>query len=527
MTRFADSRPVRPSALATTLELFIVACILCSLTLIPLEILFPEHHPLLWKVELGLTAIFVVEYLTRWALSENRLLYPFTRFAVIDLLAIAPTLFMVLATHFTAFSVARSLRLLRVVRFLRLLRLLKFLRYGYLLYRVTLDLRIRLSTLRDQIRANQLEKICFYALLTWVLGANLLYLTEARFAEAAGPYAGYWKSYWHIVIVLFSGIEDKEPLSLPGRMEATVLLIMGICFAGIITGEIVSILVRKIQRAGKITLKPRESCLEHHIIILGHNKHFKNIVRQVHAAMGGRHYILVVSRNADVLEKEEDEVYKKVMALKGNPLDPLTLDRMDLETASRVIVLSSSMRLEDNPRDIDNRTLLKVIAVYGRNSAIPMVAELQTEEALAAAEVLDGVEFVVSRHFGARLASQAVLNPGVTTIYDALMSFSGDTCEFYTVPVPGHLLGKSFQEAQCHFLDMDDEAIVPVGIDRSGESLPNTRFALCPQAPEAGLSPAEMIFQPGDRLVVIAYEQPHFAEVCTEDLWQGRELCRM
>jgi len=526
MKRFSDSRQPRSSALATTLELFIVACIFLSLVLIPLEILFPEKHLFFWRMELVFTAIFVVEYVVRWGLAEKRLIYPFTRYAIIDLLAIAPTLLMVLAEHFTLFSVARSVRLLRVVRFLRLLRFLKFLRYGYLLYRFALHLRIRFSTLRDQIQANQLEKIFLYAFLTWVIGANSLYLTETHFTVGEGAYTGYWESYWHIIIVLFSGIEDKEPLSLPGRIEVTILLIMGICFAGVITGEIVSILVRKIQRLGKITLKPRESRLEHHIIILGHNKHFKNIVRQVHAAMGGRHYILVVSRNADSLEKEDEDVYKRVMALKGNPLDPAILERMDLDSASRVIVLSSSMRMEDNPRDIDNRSLLKVIAVYGRNSTVPMVAELQTEEALAAAGVLDGVEFLVSRHFGERLASQAVLNPGVTTIYDSLMTFSDDSSEFYTVPVPSYLVGKTFRDAQLHFLDDDDEAIIPVGIDRSDEACPNTRFTLCPQAGQAGLSSGEMVFKEGDCLVVIAYEQPRFVAVSREALWRGRELCR-
>ncbi|BCS98261.1 hypothetical protein DSLASN_38930 [Desulfoluna limicola] len=527
MNRPIGSPQVRSSALATTLELFIVACIFFSLALIPLEILLPEQHRLFWRLELMFTAIFAVEYVVRWALAEKRLVYPFTRYAVIDLLAIAPTLLMVLAEHFTLFSVARSVRLLRVVRFLRLLRLLKFIRYGYLLYRFVLHFRIRFSTLREQIQANQLEKIFLYAFLTWVIGANSLYLTEAHFSVGEeGAYTGYWKSYWHIIIVLFSGIEDKEPLSLPGRIEVTILLIMGICFAGVITGEIVSILVRKIQRLGKITLKPRESRLEHHIIILGHNKHFKNIVRHVHAAMGGRHYILVVSRNADSLEKEDEEVYKRVMALKGNPLDPAILERMDLDSASRVIVLSSSMRMEDNPRDIDNRSLLKVIAVYGRNSTVPMVAELQTEEALAAAGVLDGVEFLVSRHFGERLASQAVLNPGVTTIYDSLMTFSDDSSEFYTVPVPSCLVGKTFRDAQLHFLDDDDEAIIPVGIDRSDEACPNTRFTLCPQAGQAGLSSGEMVFREGDFLVVIAYEKPRFVAVSREALWRGRELCR-
>ena len=513
-----------PSMLATLLELFIVVCIVGSIALIPLELFFPQHHPLFWNIELAFTAIFVVEYVVRWVVSDRPLIYPFTRYAIIDLVALSPTIIIIVADHFMFFSVARTVRVLRVVRFLRLLRLLKFIRYGFSLYRMALDLRIRLSTLRDQIQANQLERICLYAFITWVAGANVLYLTESRLATSDGAYTSYWQSYWHIIIVLFSGIEDKEPLSLVGRIEVTILLIIGICLVGVITGEIVAILVRRFQRAGKMTLKPPGSKLEHHIIILGHNKHFPNIVKQVHAAMGGNHYILVVSRNADALDRGDEEVYKKVMALKGNPLEAATLDAMDLDTASRVIVLSSSMRDGDNPTDVDNRCLLKVIAVYGRNEQLPMVAELQTEEAVEAASVLDGVEFVVSRHFGERLASQAVLNPGVTAIYDSLMTFSGDSSEFYTVPVPFHLQGKTFAEAQSFFLFHDEEAIIPVGIDHSPENTPGSHVVLCPQECSENLEAC--VLKESDGLVVIAYEKPRFAEVQHDALWRGQELCR-
>ena len=93
---------------------------------------------------------------------------------------------------------------------------------------------------------------------------------ENYFGNGEGAYNHYWQSYWHIIIVLFSGIEDKEPISLLGRVEVSILLLAGICFAGIITGEIVSILVKKIQRTGKVTILPKKSNLEQHIVIIGH-----------------------------------------------------------------------------------------------------------------------------------------------------------------------------------------------------------------------------------------------------------------
>ena len=51
---------------------------------------------------------------------------------------------------------------------------------------------------------------------------------EVTLVGDEGPFAGYWRSYWNILIVLVSGIEDKEPLSLLGRMEVTLFLLAGL-----------------------------------------------------------------------------------------------------------------------------------------------------------------------------------------------------------------------------------------------------------------------------------------------------------
>ena len=509
-------------------DLFIIACILISCSLIPAEHIWPEYQELFWLLDLIFTAIFVIEYLLRWYASPNRFNYPLTKFAIIDLVAILPTLLLVVG-ELLFFDMARSvrlLRLLRLLRMLRLLRLLKFIRYGLLLYKMVIDLKIWMSKVRDQNRATQLERIFMFALISWIIGANTLYLTEVRLAPESGNYTSYWLSYWHIIIVLFSGIEDKEPVSILGKIEIAILLLTGICFAGIITGEIVSILVKKIQRSGKVALKPPASELERHIIIIGQNKHLNNVIKQVNAALKGNHYMLIVCRDAENLKAYDPVLYKKVMAVSGDALKPRILDTIQLDKALRVILLSSSFRHGDSRQEVDNRTLMKTLAIVGRNANIPIVAELQHEDNLQGASILEKVEFVVSRLFGEKLISQAVLSPGITEIYDSLMTFSGDTSEFYTVSVPDNLIGKTFKEAQLFFLDMDDEAIVLVGIDRSPSNLPNTKFWLSPKCPKNGLEKKAMILEPDDKLIIIAFERPEFAELTQDDLWEGKVLTR-
>ncbi len=523
--------PYRSSSESTRISLqmdiFIISCILLSCALIPAEHLWPEHQEVFWYLDLFFTGIFIIEYLLRWYASENRIRYPLTKFAIIDLVAILPTLFLVIG-ELLFFDMARSvrlLRLLRLLRMLRLLRLLKFIRYGFLIYKALVDLRIWMSKVRDQNRISQLERVFIFAVIAWIIGANILYLTEIKLAPSSDNYTQYWLSYWHIIIVLFSGIEDKEPVSILGKIEIAILLVTGICFAGIITGEIVSILVRKIQRNGKISLKPPGSKLERHIIIVGQNKHLNNIIRQVNAASKGNHYILIVCRAAEELKTNGSELYKKVMAVSGDALKNTILDNIQLDTALRVILLSSAFRAGDSRREVDNRTLMKTIAIVGQNPDIPVVAELQHEDNLDSASTLEEVEFVVSRLFGEKLISQAVLSPGITEIYDSLMTFTDDSSEFYTISIPEQLIGHTFIDAQLFFLDMDDEAIILVGIDRSPAHLPNTRFRLSPTCPVNGLDKESLYLNEDDKLIIIAFERPEFT-FGNEDLWKGKLLTR-
>jgi hypothetical protein len=151
------------------------------------------------------------------------------------------------------------------------------------------------------------------------------------------------------------------------------------------------------------------------------------------------------------------------------------------------------------------------------------VAELRSEESLTYASPLEAVDLFIGRHYGEKLVGQAVLNPGVTEIFERMMTFTEGSNEFYFVPVPEELVGRPFREAQLWALDRSqDQPVTPVGIDRS---LTGGRLWLNPAAGEAGLTDEDLVLREADRLVVLAYEHPAFA-ISEEERWSGRILLR-
>lgn len=559
MPRTEDAPPFRPwlrevmepyegrpdsTRLSLLVDVFILFCILASSVLVGLEHAFPEDiYVELGQVFYGLdilfTLIFVVEYGLRWYTARRPLLYPFTPYAIIDLLAILPSVLLLAADVMLGADLimlrwARGVRLLRFMRLLRLVRLFKLLRHGFVLYRGVVELRIWYSAVQHRYRLKELGRLVLGALLALIVGANLLHVTEAALlgpAELAeSPFGGYWESYWHIVIVLISGIEDKEPITLVGRLEVTMLMIAGVVVIGMLTGEICSILVQNAQRRGMVPAKPPRARLEQHIVILGCNSHIDRIIRLVHAALEGHHYILVVGPTADRLPTHPVQAYRRLFALRGDPADAEVLAEAAVEEALRVVVLAERADADERPRDVDNRSLMQALAVHCRSlqrqrRRTPITLEVLDPEALRYATQIPEIEPVLSQHIGERMVTQALLNHGITEIYDQLQTFD-DTSELYTAPVPPELIGRSYREAQLHFLDADDEVMTLLGIDRSEDHVPSSRFWLSPEAPESGLSQGELVLGAGDRLILMAFHPPSFLQASKEAVWSGQLLSR-
>jgi voltage-gated potassium channel len=505
-------------------NLFIMACILASSVLV-----IVEHATgggtgrcpaeVLWAAEVAFTAVFTVEYLLRWYAAPDRLTYPLGFYAVIDLLAIVPSF--ILLSHVIdiapGFLALRLLRVARLLRVLRLVRLLKIVRHGNMIFRLMLDLRVWLSAVRDHYHLDRLVRLLAWTALTWVLGANVVWVTESTLAGASTPYSSYWPSYWNVIVVLVSGMDAETPVTVAGMVEVTLLLLAGICIVGLLTGEIVSIIVRSAARRGKLTLKPPGLALSQHIVVLGTNRHLPNVITQIAAALQGPSHLVVVSPEAGDIEQIDAGRARRVMALAGDPSSEDVLREACVSEASRVIVLSSDR--DDEPcRERDNRALMHALAVQARAREVPLVVELQELDSLRYARTIPTAECIVRHEFGEKLIGQAVLCPGVTALYTELLTFTDDSNELYVMDVPRFLAGWTFARMQRWFMEHDEETILPVGIDRSAGETRYTRFDLHPDGAE--------VLGPGDRLIVMAYEPPSYTHVTEEDLWSGRTLAR-
>ena len=196
--------------------------------------------PALRVAEWTITSLFTAEYILRLITVRNPLGYARSFFGIVDLLAILPTWLSLAFAGTHSLVVIRALRLLRVFR---ILKLAHFLREARLL--------------RSALQASMGKITVFLGTiitLVIIIGA-LMYLIEG---EKNGFTNIPQSIYWAIVTMTTVGYGDIAPATVPGKMLASLVMIIGYGIIAVPTGIVTAELVRPMKT--RISTQACPSC---------------------------------------------------------------------------------------------------------------------------------------------------------------------------------------------------------------------------------------------------------------------------
>jgi voltage-gated potassium channel len=202
-------------------DIVLLVCIALSVLAVLLESVSGiqvRYGPFLRAAEWIFTLLFTVEYGLRLATVGKPIRYARSFFGVIDLLAIIPTYLSLVVAGTQSLIVIRALRLLRVFRVLKLVHFVG-----------------EASMLRAAVQASIRKIIIFLGtVLTMILivGA-LMYLIEG---EASGFTSIPQSIYWAVVTMTTVGYGDIAPQTVPGKVLASMVMILGYGIIAVPTG---------------------------------------------------------------------------------------------------------------------------------------------------------------------------------------------------------------------------------------------------------------------------------------------------
>lgn len=198
---------------------FMIITIIASI----IPICFKTQTSWLNAVDKITVIIFIIDYCIRWATYDfikpelkkrAFMIYPFSLFAVIDLLSILPSI--------TVMN--QGFRLLKILRLFRSFRVLRLLRYSR-------SFQIIINVLNKEKTA--LSSVCFMALGYILVSALVMFSVEPvsfnTFFDAV---------YWATTALTTVGYGDIYPVTIIGRIVSMVSSVLGIAFVALPSGII-------------------------------------------------------------------------------------------------------------------------------------------------------------------------------------------------------------------------------------------------------------------------------------------------
>lgn len=198
---------------------FMLACIVCSI--VPL--CFKETTPFFLWIDRITVTVFIVDYLLRWMTADMKfqgqkgiafLKYPFSFFAIVDLLSILPSI-----TFLNS-----GFKLFRLFRLNKAFKVLKVLRYSK-------SFNLIISVVKREKKG--LLAVCVLAGGYILLSALIMFQVEPDSFESF-----FDAIYWAVVTLTTVGYGDIYPTSDIGRIVSMLSSFMGIAIVALPTGII-------------------------------------------------------------------------------------------------------------------------------------------------------------------------------------------------------------------------------------------------------------------------------------------------
>jgi len=213
-------------------DVLLLFAIVISVSLVMLESvksIQEQYRELLVALEWGFTILFTIEYFLRIYSIKKPLKYVFSAMGLIDLLAVIPTYLIFIFPQIHFLTVVRAIRLIRIFKIFKLSR---YTRGAY-------TMQIALRSSRPKIIVFLLSVI----LLVTILG-TIMYIIEGLNGGNPGFQDIPNSVYWSVVTLTTVGYGTVVPVTVVGKIIASIIMILGYGIIAVPTGIVTAGIIK-------------------------------------------------------------------------------------------------------------------------------------------------------------------------------------------------------------------------------------------------------------------------------------------
>ena len=317
--------------------------------------------------------------------------------------------------------------------------------------------------------------IIFYTLLSVVF-----YNIEKQSTDLA--FSTVFDAIWYSVAAFFAiGYGDISILSIWGRIIGITFILLGICFLGLIIGNITNIITKKLERR---RLGHMGTNFENHIIILGWDSFSADVATQ----------LVKADNKVAVITKNKDDVELIYQCFRSRDMFACFADVKNYEALELVNASNAKAIFLNNGCDSDK--LISIINIRKLYPEIEFVVILDNSE-LKETFVSAGVTFVLSKNeIASKMLASYIFEPAVADFTQDLISSTDSESEY---DIQQYRICDENPYINANYGDMFNELKQKYNIISIGLNKTNNNKTLLIKAPVDN-----EVVEKGDDVIVIA-----------------------
>ena len=204
------------TALGKFIDIFIIILnlFICAVIVVETYSVSGATMQLLWKVEIIIVLLFIIEYGARLYAAKSRLKQLVDIYSIIDLIAILPTISMLVFPHF---DITINIGFIKLIRSLRIFRIFRFLRF-------TADPDFFFGSITMQLL--KVIRLFLTILIIFFISSGLFFYVESDLNPSVNNFGDAF--YFTVVALTTVGFGDIIPRTYAGKWVTILMIFSGI-----------------------------------------------------------------------------------------------------------------------------------------------------------------------------------------------------------------------------------------------------------------------------------------------------------
>jgi len=237
--------------------------IVCLLFVVETYSISEATQTILWRLELIIVFVFVIEYIARLYAASSRIKQLRDIYSIIDLIAILPTLSLLILP---LMGVSLNIGFIKLLRSLRVFRIFRFLRF-------TADPHFFFGSITQPLL--RVFRLILTILTIFFIYSGLFFQVEHQLNSKVNNFGDAF--YFSVVSLTTVGFGDITPLSEGGKWVTVFMILTGIV---LIPWQISLMIKEWVLIAGKKEIVCSECGLRYHDKDASHCKHCGHVIYQ-------------------------------------------------------------------------------------------------------------------------------------------------------------------------------------------------------------------------------------------------------